>query len=73
MADYSSFDFSTLGETVAGLPRSVNIPQGIAQSGLLSTTSTAANVFAGQQFSGKLQAFLVGYVNSIYSDYSVYD
>lgn len=73
MSDYANFDFSTLGETIAGLPRSVNIPMGVAQSGLLSTTSTAADVFAGQKFSSKLQAYLVGYVNSIYSDYSVYD
>lgn len=73
MADYTNFDFSTLGETVAGLPRSVNIPTGVVESGQMSTTSKASDCFVEQKFSSKLQAFLVGYVNSIYSDYSVYD
>jgi hypothetical protein len=73
MADYTAFDYSGLGETIAGLPRSVNLPTGVLQSGMMSTTSVAGDCFAKQMFSSKLQAFLVGYVNSIYSDYAVYD
>lgn len=55
-----------------GMPRSSVIPTSIAQSGLMSTTSKASDCFINQKFSGKLQAFLIGYVNTIYSYYSVY-
>jgi hypothetical protein len=64
--------FAALGETKGGLPRSVNIPTNIYQAGLLSDTSWADDCFVGQKFSQKLQAYLVGYVGSIYSQYSVY-
>lgn len=56
----------------SNLPRSSSIPGGIIQQGLISTTSLASDCFVKQKFSGKLQAYLIGYVNSIYSYYSVY-
>jgi hypothetical protein len=56
----------------AGLPRKVNIPSGIVNANLLSKTSLASDCFIRQQFSNKLQAYLVGYVNSIYSNYPVF-
>jgi hypothetical protein len=55
-----------------GLPRQVNIPSGIVNADLMSKTSKASDCFVKQKFSNKLQAFLIGYVNSIYSDYPVY-
>jgi hypothetical protein len=64
--------FAALGETKGGLPRSVNIPTNIYQANLMSDTSWADDAFIYQKFSNKLQAYLIGYVNSIYSDYSVY-
>ncbi len=54
-----------------GQPRNVNIPSSITDEGLMSTTSLASDCFIKQQFSNKLQAYLIGYVNSIYSDYPV--
>lgn len=55
-----------------GAPRSVNIPAGITDNNLLSGTSAAYTCFVNQKFSNKLQVYLIGYVNSIYSNYSVY-
>ena len=55
-----------------GMPRTAIIPGTIVQANLMSPTSKAEDCFVKQQFSGKLQAFLIGYVNSIYSYYSVY-
>jgi hypothetical protein len=46
------------------------IPTGLAKK--MSTTSLANECFVNQRFSGKLQAFLIGYNNSIYSEHSVY-
>lgn len=69
----NSTGFSSLGTPLdSGMPRSSGIPSNIIESNLLSTTSFADECFVGQQFSNKLQAFLIGYVNSIYSNYSVY-
>lgn len=56
----------------SGMPRGVNIPSAIIDSKLMSETSLAQDCFIKQQFSSKLQAYLIGYVNSIYSDYSIY-
>lgn len=73
MSDYSEYNFSLDGTSIGGLPRSVNLPTGVTQSGTMSSTSKAIDCFAGQKFSSKLQAYLVGYVNSINSQYSVFD
>jgi hypothetical protein len=62
--------FAALGETKGGLPRSVNIPTNI--SSMLSGTSWADDCFVYQKFAEKLQAYLIGYVNAIYSDHNVY-
>lgn len=59
-------------EVDSGLPRSSNIPSAIIDNELLSNTSAAAECFIDQRFSSKLQAYLIGYVNTIYSNYSVY-
>jgi len=48
------------------------IPTGIVSSGNLSTTSDALTCFREQQFSNKLQAFMVSYVMSVSSFYAVY-
>lgn len=56
----------------SGLPRNVNIPSSIINEDLMSPTSLAHECFINQKFSNKLQAYLIGYVNSIYSNYSIY-
>lgn len=58
--------------TIAGMPRTVNIPTNIVNQKLMSETSIAAQCFIYQNFSNKLQAYMIGYVNSIMSNYSVY-
>lgn len=58
--------------TGSGLPRQVDIPSSIINSNLMSDTSLASDCFIKQKFSNKLQAYLIGYVNSIYSDYAVF-
>lgn len=63
---------TTSNTTTPGMSRSNSIPSNISAAGLLSPTSIAAQCFVYQQFSSKLQAFMIGYVNSIYSDYSVF-
>lgn len=55
-----------------GMSRSTAIPANISEAGLISPTSIAGQCFVYQQFSSKLQAFMIGYVNSIYSNYSVF-
>ncbi len=57
----------------SGLPRTVNIPSNIINNNLMSDTSVASDCFIRQKFSNKLQAYLIGYVNNIYSNYSVYE
>lgn len=52
--------------------QSSKIPTGIVSSGNLSTTSDALTCFREQQFSNKLQVFMVSYVMSISSFYAVY-
>jgi hypothetical protein len=56
----------------SGLPRSSNLPSNIVDNNMMSSTSIASDCFIKQQFSNKLQAYMIGYVNSIYSNYSVY-
>ncbi len=56
----------------SGLPRGSNIPSSIIENNLLSETCLAKDCFVDQMFSNKLQAFLVGYVNTAYSNYSIY-
>jgi len=41
--------------------------------GQISETSYAPHCFINQRFSGRLQSFLIGYVNSVYSDYPIAD
>jgi hypothetical protein len=67
----TTFDYSKIPVN-SGLPRDVNVPSTIINSDLLSVTSLASDCFIKQKFSRKLQAYMIGYVNSIYSDYSVY-
>jgi hypothetical protein len=64
--------FAAAGEVQGGLPRTSNIPMNIVQNGLMSGTARASDCFISQKFSYNLQAFLIGYVGSIYSDYSIY-
>lgn len=56
----------------SGMPRFSGVPSAIIEGGLLSNTCVARECFVNQNFSNKLQAFLVGYVNEIFSDYSIY-
>jgi hypothetical protein len=54
--------------------RGILIPGKIinANPHIMSMTSYAPDCFINQDFSQNLQAYLVGYVNSIYSEYSPY-
>ncbi|MNK27642.1 hypothetical protein D3C87_460040 [compost metagenome] len=63
---------SGLGEVVGGLPRSVNIPTNIAEANIMSDTAWATDCFIYGAFSNKLQAYMIGYVSSIFSNYSIY-
>ena len=51
-----------------GLPRTVGIPSHIVDSGKISDTALAVECYAYQRFSCKLQAYLIDYVNKIYSE-----
>lgn len=53
----------------AGMPMIQTLPTNVLKS--MSTTSSAPECFVNQRFSAKLQAFLISYVNSVYSDYPV--
>lgn len=52
--------------------RSSKLPTAIATSGKLSPTSDALTCFREQKFCARLQVFLVSYVVSVNSYYSVY-
>lgn len=56
----------------SGVDQTSKIPTNIASSGKLSPTSDALTCFREQKFSSKLQAYMVSYVMSISSYYSVY-
>lgn len=53
-------------------PRSLDIPTNMRHPGVMSDTSLAIECFVNQRFSAKLQAFLISYNNSIYSEHPVY-
>lgn len=59
----------TVGSTI---DQTSKIPTNIASSGNLSGTSEALTCFREQQFSQKLQIFMVSYVMSVSSYYAVY-
>jgi hypothetical protein len=48
------------------------IPTSLIQQNLMSGTSEAISCFVGHGFSNKLQAYLVNYVASVSSYYSIY-
>lgn len=56
----------------ATLQRANYIPSNIAVSHLLSTTNSAYTCFTQQKFSADLQAFLINYVITVQSYYSIY-
>lgn len=58
--------------TDTGVDQTSKLPTGVASSGNLSGTSDALTCFREQQFSQKLQVFLVSYVMSVSSPYAVY-
>lgn len=62
----------SLESSYAGTPRVQSLPSNLLRAGVMSDTSSAPECFINQRFSAKLQAFMVGYVNTIYSNYSVY-
>lgn len=53
-----------------GIPQVSSLPTNLVDQ--ISDTSSAPECFINQRFSAKLQAFLIGYTGSIYSNYSVY-
>jgi len=55
-----------------GTERGQIVPTSILEKDLLSTTSEASIVFTQQGFSANLQTFLINYVISVSSLYSVY-
>ena len=56
----------------SGLDNSSYVPTNISGQNLLSDTSSAYQCFTRQVFSGRLQTFLISYVTSISSYYSIY-
>lgn len=56
----------------AGLPQVQGIPSNLRAAGIMSDTSSAPECFINQRFSAKLQAYLIGYVSTSYSNYSIY-
>ena len=56
----------------AGTPVIQPLPINIMESGLMSDTSMAGQCFINQRFSAQLQAFMVSYTNSVYSNYPIY-
>ncbi len=67
------FEFTNLGAgTGQNLERGQYIPMAIQEQNLISTNSEAAVCFVQQQFSGKLQTFMINYVISVSGLYSVY-
>lgn len=56
----------------SGAQNGVLIPTAVVNANLLSETSKAADCFIDQKFSNKLQAFMLGYVNSTISYFGLY-
>jgi hypothetical protein len=48
------------------------IPTSLIQQGLMSGTSEAIACFVGQEFSNKLQAYMINYVAAVSSYYPLY-
>lgn len=63
--------FNSTQNTEITSPRDVLIPSALLEANLLSETCYASDCFINQDFSNKLQAYLIGYVNSVYSKYAV--
>lgn len=53
------------------MPAVQTIPTNMLVKGVMSTTSSAPECFINQRFSAKLQAFLISYVNGVYSNYPI--
>ena len=68
----TTFDKSSSSAVSSSAQNGVLIPTAVVNANLLSETSRAADCFIEQRFSNKLQAFLLGYVNSTISYFSVY-
>lgn len=62
-----------LESAYVGLPAIQNIPTNMRAPGVMSDTSGSLECFVNQRFSMKLQAFLISYVNSISSNYGVFE
>lgn len=56
----------------SGLPAVQSIPTNMMEAGIMADDSSAANCFTNQQFSQKLQAFMISYVNMTVSNYAIY-
>lgn len=56
----------------SGLPAVQSIPTNMREAGVMAPDSSAVNCFVNQQFSQKLQAFMISYVNMTFSNYSIY-
>lgn len=56
----------------SGLPAIQSIPTNMREAGVLAPDSSAVNCFVNQQFSQKLQAFMISYVNMTVSNYAIY-
>jgi len=62
----------TIASAYSGLPAIQSIPTNMAEAGVMAEDSSAANCFSNQQFSQKLQAFMISYVNMTVSNYAIY-
>lgn len=56
----------------SGLPAVQSIPTNMREAGIMADNSSAANCFVNQQFSEKLQAFMISYCNMTVSNYAIY-
>jgi len=63
---------SSSSSAYGGSPQVVSIPSNLRAQNVMSDTSSAPECFINQRFSAKLQAFMIGYVGSTYSNYAVY-
>jgi hypothetical protein len=56
----------------AGMPAVQPLPTNMRVTGVMSDTSSAPECYVNQRFSAQLQAFMISYVSSVYSNYPVY-
>ena len=68
----SGFQFNTNNQVGGPINRGEFIPTSIISKDLISDTSEAYECFVYQKFSAKLQAFMINYVITTSSMYSVY-